>query len=203
MLILLFPVGTMNVDFVGPSISPSDWQDQNRHIDSHDWGTGSAQDSDAKMGSAAQEHRSERTYDLIDRVTGLYRIMDLVDDVGSGSFGMDGNPRLSFSSDNSVVADKIIIDQTSLGRFINDLQFGAYVSQTEIDFNALDHIYVQPVGVYGSQSKIVEFMLSINAVDSETYVERWTKTSLLIHLSTGPMLSERRRTIPLVQRRPV
>jgi hypothetical protein len=67
--------------------------------------------------------------------------------------------------------DKIVIDQLALGRFINHVRPGAYVSLVEVDFKALDNIQVRPLGVYGSQSQIVKFMLSLNVVDSETYVD--------------------------------
>jgi hypothetical protein len=36
----------------------------------------------------------------------------------------------------------------------------------KVDFKALDHNHVRPLGVYGSQSQIVEFLVGINAVDS-------------------------------------
>jgi hypothetical protein len=66
--------------------------------------------------------------------------------------------------------DKIVIDQVSLGRFINNLHPGAYVSVVEVNFKALDAVGVRPLGVYGSQSQIVEFLLGIKAIDGETYV---------------------------------
>jgi hypothetical protein len=67
--------------------------------------------------------------------------------------------------------DKIVIDQPSLGRFIDHVLPGAYMSLVEVDFNALDNVHIRPVGIYGSQSQIVKFLLSINAVDLETYVD--------------------------------
>jgi hypothetical protein len=64
--------------------------------------------------------------------------------------------------------DKIVISQTSLGQFINDLYPGAYSSLVDVDFKALDSIPVKPLGLYGSQSQIVEFLTSIHAIDNET-----------------------------------
>ena len=64
--------------------------------------------------------------------------------------------------------DKIIIAQTELSRFINELAPGAYKSLTKVDYNQLDRIPVRPLGVYGSKSEIVRFLKSLNAIDDET-----------------------------------
>jgi hypothetical protein len=129
---------------------------------------------DAGTGIVAGTHEPhlEQSVDLINGVTGLHRILDLVSETGSGGLGT--HSALNFAARLSLIGaavDKIVIDQTSLGRFINDVQPGAYTSLVEVDFKSLDHINVRPVGVYGSQSKIVDFLLSINAVDSETWVD--------------------------------
>jgi hypothetical protein len=67
--------------------------------------------------------------------------------------------------------DEIVFNQLSLGHFVNHVQPGAYKSLYEVDFKALDNVHIRPVGIYGSQSQIVTFLLSINAVDLETYVD--------------------------------
>jgi hypothetical protein len=63
--------------------------------------------------------------------------------------------------------DKVVISQDSLGRFINDLYPGAYDSMIKVDFKVLDGVHIKPLGVYGSQSQIVEFLENINAVDTD------------------------------------
>ena len=68
---------------------------------------------------------------------------------------------------DSVLVDKIIIAQDSLGRFINKIQPGAYKSLTKVDFKSLDARLLQPIGVYGSRQSIVSFFLNFGIVDSE------------------------------------
>jgi hypothetical protein len=41
---------------------------------------------------------------------------------------------------------------------------------TKVDFAALDSVRLKPLGIYGSQSEIVRFLQSINAVSDEVYV---------------------------------
>jgi hypothetical protein len=68
-----------------------------------------------------------------------------------------------------MLVDKVIIDQDSFGRFVNDISPSAYVSMTRVNFAQLDRIRVKPTGLYGSQTELVNFLLSINAVDDATY----------------------------------
>ena len=63
--------------------------------------------------------------------------------------------------------EKVIIDQESLGRLINELQPNAYASITKVDFNALDLVQVRPVGIYGSKSAIVDFLRNKAIISSE------------------------------------
>jgi hypothetical protein len=65
----------------------------------------------------------------------------------------------------SLAVDKIIIAQDSLQEFINTIYPGAYASLTRIKFKALDDLTVKPMGLYGSKEEIVNFLLSIDAVD--------------------------------------
>jgi hypothetical protein len=73
-------------------------------------------------------------------------------------------------ADSPLPVDKILISQESLGRLVNDLRPGAYTSMTKVDFAALDSVHLKPLGVYGSQSELVRFLQSINAVSDEVYV---------------------------------
>ncbi len=67
----------------------------------------------------------------------------------------------------TVTVDKVIIDQISLGEFINKLHPGAYQSLTKVNFNVLDKQSVKPVGVYGSKSEIVKFLRTLDIVDDD------------------------------------
>ncbi|KZT12556.1 uncharacterized protein LAESUDRAFT_753628 [Laetiporus sulphureus 93-53] len=89
--------------------------------------------------------------DLITSIRGMYRILDLITEQGS-----------------SGLVDKIIIDQQSLGRLINDLQPGAYASLMKVDFAALDNLIVKPIGLYGSKEEIVRFLKDRNVVNGKT-----------------------------------
>ncbi|KAI6143614.1 hypothetical protein BKA82DRAFT_127237 [Pisolithus tinctorius] len=86
--------------------------------------------------------------DLASSVKGLYRILDLITEQGSGG-----------------LVDKIIISQNSLKAFINTVCPGAYASLTKVNFKALDRYIVKPVGVYGSKEEIVRFLSELQVVD--------------------------------------
>ncbi|KIK55622.1 hypothetical protein GYMLUDRAFT_76385 [Collybiopsis luxurians FD-317 M1] len=88
--------------------------------------------------------------DLSRNIKGMYRILDLINEQGSGG-----------------LVDKIIIAQDSLERFINDVVPGAYTSVTKVNFKALDKVGVKPFGVYGSKAQLVELLFSIHAIDAE------------------------------------
>ncbi|OSX60152.1 hypothetical protein POSPLADRAFT_1047623 [Postia placenta MAD-698-R-SB12] len=86
--------------------------------------------------------------DLVTAVRGMYRVLDLINEQGSGG-----------------LVDKIIIAQDSLGRLMNDLRPGSYTSMTKVDFNALDTISVKPTGIYGSKNEIVRFLETLGSID--------------------------------------
>ncbi|KAL6309202.1 hypothetical protein BKA93DRAFT_724346 [Sparassis latifolia] len=88
--------------------------------------------------------------DLSHSIDGMYRILDVIGEQGSGGFGE---------------FDKVIIAQDSLQEFINTLCPGAYSSLTKVDFKTLDGLDLRPVGLYGSKAEIVRFMQTINVVD--------------------------------------
>ncbi|KAK7684549.1 hypothetical protein QCA50_012496 [Cerrena zonata] len=90
-------------------------------------------------------------YDVVDSIKGMYRILDLVSEQGSGG-----------------LVEKIIISQESLGHFINDICPGAYRSMTKVDFTALDRLTVKPMGIYGSRSEIVRYLYDVGVVDDGT-----------------------------------
>ncbi|KAI6035781.1 hypothetical protein EDC04DRAFT_2571420 [Pisolithus marmoratus] len=87
-------------------------------------------------------------FDLASSIKGLYRILDLITEQGSGG-----------------LVDKIIISQNSLKDFINNVCPGAYASLTKVNFKALDQYSVKPVGVYGSKEEIVRFFSELRVID--------------------------------------
>ncbi|KIJ61776.1 hypothetical protein HYDPIDRAFT_115606 [Hydnomerulius pinastri MD-312] len=86
--------------------------------------------------------------DLVDSIKGMYRLLDLISEQGSGG-----------------LVDKIIIAQDSLQSFINTICPGAYASLTKVNFKILDRYIVKPVGIYGGKEEIVRLMLSLGVVD--------------------------------------
>jgi len=82
--------------------------------------------------------------------------------------------------------EKVIIDQGSLKRFINQVSPGAYASLTRIDFRALDNVNIKPIGVYGSRERIVDLLLEVRVIEPRLFVipatsiERGFGTSLII-----------------------
>ncbi|KIM92371.1 hypothetical protein PILCRDRAFT_417 [Piloderma croceum F 1598] len=86
--------------------------------------------------------------DLSHAIKGMYRILDLISEQGSGG-----------------LVDKIIISQDSLRAFINTICPGAYASLTKVDFKTLDSLTIKPIGIYGSREEIVRFLSAIGAVD--------------------------------------
>ncbi|KAL1696787.1 hypothetical protein GGG16DRAFT_43139 [Schizophyllum commune] len=90
----------------------------------------------------------QESNDLAESIPGLYRILDLINEQGSGG-----------------LVDKIIIAQDSLARFINEVCPGAYQSLTKVDFKALDKLTVKPIGIYGSKSEIVKLLETTKVVN--------------------------------------
>ncbi|KIM52559.1 hypothetical protein SCLCIDRAFT_549343 [Scleroderma citrinum Foug A] len=86
--------------------------------------------------------------DLASSITGLYRVLELVTEQGSGG-----------------LVDKIIISQSSLKAFINTVCPGACASMTKVNFKDLDQYVIKPVGVYGSKEEIVRFLLELGVAD--------------------------------------
>jgi len=84
-------------------------------------------------------------------VKGMYRLLDLITEVGS-----------------SGLVDKIVIAQESLQAFINCLSPGAYSSITKVNFKRLDKCPLKLLGLYGSKEEIVRFLREIHAVDDNT-----------------------------------
>ncbi|KAH0834250.1 hypothetical protein J3R83DRAFT_11583 [Lanmaoa asiatica] len=91
--------------------------------------------------------------DLAYSIKGMYRILDLISEQGSGG-----------------LIDKIIISQNSLEAFINSVCPDAYSSMTKVNFKALDKYAIKPIGVYRSKEEIVRFLLQLGAINDTMYV---------------------------------
>ncbi|EJD00191.1 uncharacterized protein FOMMEDRAFT_112544 [Fomitiporia mediterranea MF3/22] len=102
----------------------------------------------SKEGPVSEEAPEHNKLDLVYRIKGLYRILDLISDRGSGG-----------------LVDKVIIDQISVGRFINEISPGAYKDLTKVDFKAMDDLDVMPLGLYGSKDEIISFLREHDAID--------------------------------------
>ncbi|KIK81380.1 hypothetical protein PAXRUDRAFT_156232 [Paxillus rubicundulus Ve08.2h10] len=110
----------------------------------------------------------EGSLDLAFSIGGMYRILDLINEKGTGGF-----------------VEKVIIDQNSLRDFVNAVCPGAYVSLTKVNFKALDQYIVKPIGIYGSKEEIVGFLSSIGRIDENLAQELLKSTTKSTSLRPG------------------
>ncbi|CAE6455357.1 unnamed protein product [Rhizoctonia solani] len=89
--------------------------------------------------------------DVLRSITNLFRLLDLVDEHGSGG-----------------IVEKVVIDQISLHRVLNIVQPGSYDSVSKINFKALDNLAIKPTGVYGNRSEIVKFLRQAQYLDENS-----------------------------------
>ena len=91
-----------------------------------------------------------------------------------------------------IVVDKVVIAQDSLKRFINKIRPESYASLTQVDFKALDHFMIKPLGIYGSKAEIVRFLRSFNAVNEDMcvgfpfFVKSLMRPLVLVYYSHQP-----------------
>ena len=71
--------------------------------------------------------------DLLRRIRGLYRLLDLISEQGAGMSSIILHYRDSIYPHSQV--DKVIIAQESVARFVNDICPGAYTSMTKVSTN--------------------------------------------------------------------
>ena len=129
------------------------------------------QSSAAKERSHVQASElSPRPEDYSCPVKGMYRLLDLITELGSSGLGNLLFLGYQFSRTHRILVDKIVIAQRSLQAFINALSPGAYSSITKVNFKRLDNYSLKLLGVYGSKEEIVRFLREIHAVDDKTYV---------------------------------
>ncbi|TFY78520.1 hypothetical protein EWM64_g5494 [Hericium alpestre] len=91
--------------------------------------------------------------DLVNRVKGMYRILDLISEQGSGG-----------------LVAKIVIAQESLRAFINTISPNSYSATTKVNFQALDKLALKPMGIYGNKEEIATFFIELGIVDRATFV---------------------------------
>jgi hypothetical protein len=60
---------------------------------------------------------------------------------------------------------------------------GAYQSLIKVDFKALDSYSIKPLGVYGSKKEVMAFLISIGAIDADTYGFYFPPYTILIQFS--------------------
>ncbi|RUS16707.1 hypothetical protein BC937DRAFT_90891, partial [Endogone sp. FLAS-F59071] len=84
-------------------------------------------------------------------IPGLYRIMHLYKD--NGIHGL---------------VDKIILSQSEIKRFCNDVVPGSYCSEIDIDYKKLCEKSLHYIGVYGNAVMIANLLLKIKAISAET-----------------------------------
>ncbi|KAG8955250.1 hypothetical protein FRC03_011241 [Tulasnella sp. 419] len=101
-----------------------------------------------------QNNATTINMDLMTRIMGLYRLVDLYKQQGSGD-----------------LIDKITIARSSLAELMNKLAPLSCASLSKIDFASLDTTSIQPLGIYGDKAALVEFLRIVANVDNETRVK--------------------------------
>ncbi|KAG8795912.1 hypothetical protein FRC12_008167 [Ceratobasidium sp. 428] len=107
----------------------------------------SVDDSNTEMADAQPtfkepgEEEGTPDWNILRRVPNLFRLLDLVDERGSGG-----------------IVEKMVIDQTSLHHLLNTVQPGSYDSVSKINFKSLDELSIQATGLYGIRSEIVKYL---------------------------------------------
>ncbi|KAG9119443.1 hypothetical protein FRC07_005532, partial [Ceratobasidium sp. 392] len=118
-----------------------------------------ASDSDTEMASAqptfgdqSQEEGETFDRDPLKLVPNLFRLLDLVDEQGSGG-----------------IVEKMVIDQTSLHRLLNTVQPGSYDSVSKINFKSLDQLSIKATGLYGTRAEIVKYLRRVRCLSDEAH----------------------------------
>lgn len=123
--------------------------------------------SDYSSALRAPNQSRPKNTDLVRRIKGMYRVLELIAEQGSGGLGMLRQIFTDNASSLYYTVDKIIISQDGIQEFIDDIYPGAYTSMTRIDFKTLDKLPLKPVGVYGSKSELVRFLSKQGSVDED------------------------------------
>lgn len=131
-------------DDEGPTKPPSDPKPEPPSKDKFE-------DNTAPAPPPAKTARNDAALDLVHKVDGMLRLLDLVSEEGSTG-----------------LVEKVTMDADGLKSFMDLVCPGAYKSMNRVDFRALDGTSLHPVGVYGSKEEIVRFLLAGGKIDEET-----------------------------------
>jgi hypothetical protein len=85
-------------------------------------------------GAIMHKKPKESDMDLLSRIHGLYRLLDLISEQGSGGAGTMTASSVAQGNSLHVITkvDKIIIAQGSVAELVNDMCPGAYTSMTKV-----------------------------------------------------------------------
>jgi hypothetical protein len=133
--------------------------------------------------SGENEHQMTSGEDLLNRIQGMYRLLDLVNEEGSGGIGKSNLLSTHWVSRALQWTKSSLIKSLWLHSPIpcipdptgQTFRFVAgYSSMTifliplKIDFHALDTHTIRPLGIYGSSSAIVKFLDELGKLDQDT-----------------------------------
>ncbi|CAB5377261.1 unnamed protein product [Rhizophagus irregularis] len=105
---------------------------------------------------------TEDSSDLANCINGLYRLLDLCNDIES-----------------SGIVDKIIISKEYLGKLCNDMVQSSFKSISEINYSELNSISFRLIGCYGNRILIAKLLLNKNIIDQQLYKLLTTSNLLL------------------------
>ena len=116
---------------------------------------------------------TQNLVNLADEIKGMYCLLELISEPERN--GPGEKPSFMGETFHALIqyilrVDKVIIAQDTLQRFINAISPGSYKSTTKIDFQRLDELKIQPLGIYGCKDEIVRLLLSLGAVDEKLCV---------------------------------
>ncbi|ORX89069.1 hypothetical protein K493DRAFT_306093 [Basidiobolus meristosporus CBS 931.73] len=86
-------------------------------------------------------------WDAVSKISGMYRLLDLYKDVGSGG-----------------LVDKVIMAQDCLENLCNRIVAGSYAELTHVNYRSLDRRTIQLLGVYGNRPTLRKFITNLGAV---------------------------------------
>lgn len=96
-----------------------------------------------------EEPPTSPSLDLLGRITGMYRLLDLINEQGSGGIGNVFHFSLELSLTLDLV-DKIIIAQESIARLSNHIHPGSYRSLTHV---SIGHPSMHQLNLVGRLSR--------------------------------------------------
>ncbi|KAG9077767.1 hypothetical protein FS749_010308 [Ceratobasidium sp. UAMH 11750] len=108
-----------------------------------------------------QSYDIGRFRDPLTKLSHMYRLLKLVQE---------------FEPEGAV--EKIVIDQDSLGHLLNKLLPGSYESISKINLTALDKLNIKPLGLYGIEPEIINFLKGVKCLSDKDAMFLASSTSL-------------------------